>query len=72
MVALVGNDAIEDLHLVLLRLFEQKHFGIQIARVADAELHVARGLNRPLAVIDDRCLAQMPQETIEALRAVAA
>ena len=44
MVAFVRNDVVDDLHVLLLRFFLQKDFGIQVAIVADAELHVVASL----------------------------
>lgn len=72
MIALVRYDAVEDLHLILLCLFQQKYFGIEVSIVPNAELHVVASQNRALAIIYYRCFAQMTQETIEALCAVPA
>ena len=70
MIALVRNDAIEDLHLVLLRLFQQEDFRIHVAHVVHARLHVRQGLHGPFPVVDDWCFAKMSEKAIEAFRAV--
>ena len=71
-IAFLRDYAIIDLHLILLGLLEQKHFSIEITHVADTLPHIVASLNRPLAVINDWSFAKMPEETIEALRAVTA
>ena len=72
MVTFVRKDAVADLHVVVLRLLEQEDFGIQVAHVANAKLHVGGCLYSSFAVIDDRCFAHSAEETVEALGAVPA
>ena len=72
MVTFVREDVVADLHVVVLRLLEQEDFGIQVAHVANAKLHVGGCLYSSFAVIDDRCFAHSAEESVEALGAVPA
>lgn len=56
--------------MVILRLFVEEDLGIKITSVANRKLHIPCSLNGSFTIIDDGSLAQMTQETIEALSAI--